>query len=162
MFSIKKTVVYGLVAVLLLLVGCRKYYVSVSQQWVDARYLASTHVNTPDPRQANPPVGQMVMMDWRVPKAILDKKPYIQLKVIFWNYTEKVLCFPVHQRMGWVTYQLLNEEYNAVDGILTYKAEIITEDGEVFCDWKHQLWVNLITLKEDQGAPVEQLTEEVH
>ncbi len=64
--------------------------------------------------------------------------------------------------MGWVTYQLLNEEYNAVDGILTYKAEIITEDGEVFCDWKHQLWVNLITLKEDQDGPVEQFTEEVH
>lgn len=131
---------------LLLLSSCQKYYVSVSQQWVDARYLASTHVHTPDPRQDDPPVGQMLVMNWRIPKAILEKNPHIALHVIYWDYTEQVIEFPLNERMGWVTYRLFNKEYREKGGILTYKAELLTQEGEVFCDWRHQLWINLINL----------------
>lgn len=133
---------------LCLLSGCQKYYVSVNQQWIDARYLASTHVHTPDPRQANPPVGQMLVIDWRIPQKILDQYPYIQLHVIYWNYTEQTLRFPVRERMGWITYKLLNAEYDTTGGILTYRAELFTGKGEIFRDWKHQLWVNLIQIEE--------------
>lgn len=51
--------------------------------------------------------------------------------------------------MGWVTYKLFNEEYDKTGGILTYKAEIVTEDGTVYREWKHQLWVNLIQIESD-------------
>jgi hypothetical protein len=138
---------------LLVFSSCDKYYVSVAQQWVDVRYLASTHVGTPDPRQDHPPVGQMMIVDWRIPKSLLNKKPHIQLTMIFWNYTEKTICFPIEQRMGWVTYKLLDEEYDETGGILTYKAEIVSEDGSLFREWKHQLWVNLITIDEEYQLP---------
>lgn len=133
--------------------SCEKYYVAVNQQWVDVRYLASTHVRTPDPRQNHPPVGQMMIVDWRIPKSVIGKKPSIQLTMIFWDYTEKTVYFPIDDKMGWVTYKLLDEEYDKTGGILTYKAEIVTEEGTIFREWKHQLWVNLITLDQEPELP---------
>ncbi len=144
----------------LLLSGCEKYYVSVAQQWIDVRYLASTHVKTPDPREERPPIGQMMIIDWRVPKELLRKKPHIQLTMIFWNYTEKTICFPIDQRMGWVTYKLLDDEYDQTKGILTYKAEIVGENGSLFREWKHQLWVNLIAVKEEIQLPASEEKKE--
>jgi hypothetical protein len=150
MIWLKKNLLIGAsLFILFLAVGCDKYYVSVAQQWIDVRYLASTHVKTPDPRQDHPPVGQMMIVDWRVPKELLRKKPRIQLTILFWNYTEKIITFPINQRMGWVTYKILDEEYDQTKGILTYKAEITDEDGSLFREWKHQLWVELITVKEN-------------
>ncbi|MBI3236159.1 MAG: hypothetical protein HYZ48_00375 [Chlamydiales bacterium] len=133
--------------------GCEKYYASVTQQWIDVRYLASTHVKTPDPRQAHPPIGQMLVVDWRVPKSLLKKNPQVQLTMIFWDFTEKTICFPIEERMGWVTYSLLNEEYDKTGGIITYKAEILDEDGSLFREWKHQLWVELIVIRDEEQVP---------
>lgn len=141
----------------LLLSGCDKYFVSVSQQKINASYLASTHVNTPDPRREHPPIGQMLVIEWQVPEEILNKRPKILLDVIFWNYTEETETFPIVDRAGTVTYSLLDAEYEKKKGILTYKAEIVTEDGEVFREWRHQLWVKLIHVQEEN---IQQSTQE--
>lgn len=145
---------------LLLLVcgGCRPYYLTVMQEWVDVRYLASTHVGTPDPRQEHPPMGQKLILDWRIPKEILKKHPEVVLDLILWDYTTRQIRIPIKHGMDFKTYRLFNEEYEKTGGILTYKAEIVTEDGEVFREWKHQLWVNLITVSDVQRTPAE--TEE--
>ena len=147
--NVKPLLLSALLLFGLVLGGCQKYYLSVCQQWIDARYLSSTHVNTPDPRQENPPIGQMLAIDWRVPEELLAKKPHIELDLIFWDYTQEQKTYPIHQRMGWATYKLLNEHYDKTGGILTYKAAIVTEDGTVYREWKHQLWVKLITLVPD-------------
>lgn len=131
--------------------GCRPYYLSVCQEWVDVRYLASFHAGTPDPRLEHPPIGQKLILDWRVPKEIFKRKPTVVLDLILWDYTTRQIRFPIESRMDYATYKLWNEEYEKTGGILTYKATIVTEDGEVFREWKHQLWVNLITI--DQETP---------
>jgi hypothetical protein len=133
--------------------GCRQYYLSICQEWVDVRYLASTHVGTPDPRQDHPPIGQMLILDWRIPKEILKKKPEVVLDLILWDYTTRRVQIPIKRRMDFATYRLLNEEYEKSGGILTYKAQIITQDGKIFREWKHQLWVNLITIDQETAAP---------
>lgn len=141
------------VALLLSLGGCSQYYLSIAQQWIDVRYLASMHAKTPDPRQDHPPLGQMLVLDWRVPSEILKKKPQVVLDLIFWDYTTKTVLIPIKKRFDYTTFKLLNEDYDKTGGILTYKAKIVTEEGEVFREWKHQLWVNLITLdQEDQES----------
>jgi hypothetical protein len=140
----------------LLCVGCRQYYLSVCQQWVDARYLASSNAGTPDPRQDHPPVGQMLILDWRVPKEIYKKKPEVVLDLILWDYSTRQVRIPIDHRMDYTTYRLLNEDYEKTGGILTYKAAIVTEDGEVFREWKHQLWVNLITINQETPASAEE------
>ncbi len=135
--------------ILLLFTGCRQYYLSVCQEWVDVRYLASTNVGTPDPRQDHPPIGQMLILDWRVPKEIFKKKPEVVLDLILWDYTTRQIRIPIKRRMDFATYRLFNEDYEKTGGILTYKAEIVTSDGQVFRQWKHQLWVNLITVSDE-------------
>lgn len=134
----------------LFLAGCSQYYLSINQQWIDVRYLASTHAKTPDPRQDHPSIGQMLVLDWRVPKATLKQKPQLVLDLILWDYTTRTVRFPVEKRMDYVTYKLLDEEYEKSGGILTYKAAIVTESGEIFREWKHQLWVNLITIDQEK------------
>jgi hypothetical protein len=136
----------------LLFTGCRQYYLSVCQEWVDVRYLASTHVGTPDPRQDHPPIGQMLILDWRIPQEIYNQKAQIVLDLIFWDYTEKQIQIPVKRRMDFATYKLFNEDYEKTGGILTYKAQIVTQDGKVFREWRHQLWINLISVSEEPSA----------
>ncbi len=143
-----------LIAILaILLVGCQRHYLSVSQQWVDGDYLASSKVKTPDPRAANPPVGQMLVVDWFVPRDLLKQHPHIELDLIFWDYTTKKVIFPVESTLSWVTYQCFNQEYKDTKGILTYKATLVTEEGHVFREWKHQLWVNLIEVDKEASLP---------
>ncbi len=137
---------------LLILPGCSQYYLSVCQEWVDERYLASTHVQTPDPRREHPPIGQMLILDWRVPEDVFKKDPEVVLDLILWDYTAKQIRIPIKRRMDFATWRLLNEEYEKSGGILTYKAMIVLKDGEVFREWKHQLWVNLIVVSDDTPA----------
>jgi hypothetical protein len=146
------------IAALLLLAGCKQYYLCLCQEWVDVRYLASTHVGTPDPRQLNPPLGQKLIIDWRVPGEILQKKPEVVLHLILWDYTTRTVRFPIKRRMDYASYKLINEEYEKSGGILTFKAEIVTEDGQVYREWKHQLWVNLITIDQEMPASAEENT----
>jgi hypothetical protein len=134
---------------LLVLPGCRQYYLSVSQQWVDVEYLASTHVHTPDPRQAHPPVGQLLALDWRVPEDVFKQDPEVVLDLVLWDYTTRQVRIPIKRRMDFTTYRLLNEDYEKTGGILTYRAMIVLRDGEIFREWRHQLWVNLITVTDE-------------
>lgn len=136
--------------------GCRPYYLSICQEWVDVRYLASYQAGTPDPRLAHPPLGQKLILDWRVPKEIYKRNPEVVLDLILWDYTKRQIRFPIKSRMDYATYRLLNEEYEKTGGILTYRASIVTEDGEIFREWKHQLWVNLITIDQETPANAEE------
>ncbi|MBS0620767.1 MAG: hypothetical protein JSS61_04840 [Verrucomicrobia bacterium] len=138
---------------LLLLSSCSKHqqYFSVAQEWIDVRHLASTHVGTPDPRQENPPIGQSLIISWLIPSDFLKKKPEVVLDLILWDYTTRTIRYPVKRRLDYVTYKLLNKDYHDTQGIMTYKARLVAEDGEVLDEWKHQLWVNLITLDEEEG-----------
>jgi hypothetical protein len=140
----------------LLFTSCRPYYLSVCQEWIDVRYLASYHAGTPDPRLSDPPLGQKLILDWRVPKEIFKRHPVVILDLILWDYTTRQIRFPIDSRLDYATYKLLDEEYQKTGGILTYKASIVTEDGEVFREWKHQLWVNLITINQETSASAEE------
>lgn len=139
-----------------LCVSCSKYYLSVNQQWIDANYLASVNVGSPDPRRENPPLGQMLIIDWRVPQEVIDQQPEILLDLIFWDYTTTTIHIPVDKRMDYTTYKLLNDDYHQKGGILTYKATLVTGKGEVFRQAKHQLWVNLITVDEEVSQEIKQ------
>lgn len=133
---------------LLLVCGCEKYYVSVKQISVGPSYLASTHVGTPDPRQSHPPQGQKLFIDWSVPAQILEKSPKIVMHLLYKDHSQKELSYPINYQRGYEVYSLMNEDFEKSHGLLTYRAEIVTDDGMIYKDWKHQLWVNLITLED--------------
>jgi hypothetical protein len=145
---------------LILLCGCEKYHVSVRQLHVDPTYLASMHVGTPDPRKAHPPIGQKLIIDWTVPPEMLAQDPKLVMYLIYKNHTEKEVSYPILYRNGTHVYSLLNEEFEQTKGLLTYRAEIVV-DGKVYKDWKHQLWVNLITLEEERTASAASTSDSV-
>lgn len=132
--------------------GCGKYYLAVYPVKVDVSYLASTHVHTPDPRQAHPPQGEQLIVDWRIPDVVFSEQPRLILDLIMRDYTGRTLTFPVKRRMGHVTYELLDEEFRAVRGILTYRAKLVMGNGEVYKEWRHQLWVPLVSIDESEPA----------
>lgn len=137
------------ILILLCLAGCQKYGLILRQQRVDASYLASTHVGSPDPRQKCPPHGQLIIVEWWVPPPILKRDPKIVLHVLLRDYSERVVEFPICKRLGYEIFPILGEEFDESCGLLTYKAEIVTCDGEVYREWKHQMWVQLIKFSDE-------------
>ena len=129
--------------------SCQKYYLSLTDKRINQNSLASTYVGTPDKRQHEPPIGQFILVDWRIPQEILSQKPVIDLYILFGNYTEKKIEYPIKYKAGYVTYKDVNEEYADTEGIITYRADIRLKDGTIYKSWDHQLWVNLIVPEED-------------
>ncbi len=121
------------------------------RQKVDNTYLASTHVGSPDPRQECPPCGQMVVVEWWVPRELLCCNPKVCLHLLFWDFTDRTVVFPIDRRIGYETYFVIGEDFATTCGLISYKAEIVTEDGSIFRDWKHQLWVDLIQIEEESN-----------
>ena len=141
---------------LLVLVGCQKHYIAVRQMQIGPDYLASAHVGTPDPRRADPPIGEKLVIDWSVPPELLAQHPRVFLHIIFRNHTEKFEFMPITTKVGTEVYSLLRKDFKETQGLLTYRAEIVTADGHVYRDWKHQLWVNLITLDRTSSSVEDQ------
>lgn len=131
---------------LILLCGCEKYYLSVKREMINRNTLASTFVGSPDPRQKNPPRGQELMIEWRLPEEALSQKPVLVLKILYKNLQEEILNYPVTRKRGWVTHSVLGEAFEKTEGFLTYKGEIVGKDQKVIKEWKHQLWTNLIVI----------------
>lgn len=144
---------FVLLGILLFASGCGKYYVTIIRQTIDGKYLASSKTNTPDPRTDHPPTGQMLIVDWHIPVEIVQQSPKGVLHVICRDYSEDVYEFPIESTNGYVSYSLLDEKFDKTGGFLTYRAEIVTPDGQVYRKWKQQLWVNVIRL--DQDATIE-------
>lgn len=159
---LKKPFSYILYAsILCFFTGCEKYYLSLTDQKINVNSLASTHANTPDKRQHSPPIGEMIVMDWRVPKEILDKKPIIDLYVIYGNYTEQRFEYPISKRMGYKTCKVLNDDFVSSKGVITYRADLRLNDGQIYRSWNHQLWVNLITIDDDEPIDLEEAVVEL-
>ncbi len=129
------------------LAGCGRTALVLHQQKVTSAYLASTNVATPDPR--TPPNGQMIVAEYWLPSKVRDLCPILRIHILFCDCTQTCVEFPIHSRVGYETYCVLNSEFKKTGGFLAYKAEIITGDGELYADWEHQLWVKLIDIEDD-------------
>jgi hypothetical protein len=136
---------YSLLA-LFLFSSCSRYYLSVYQESVHRESLASVYAGTPDPEQLHPPSGQKLIVEWQVPKAYLIENPLVQLNVLFWNNTEEHYVWPINQRRGYEILELLDNENAKREKILAYRARVLNEEGQVFREWRHMLWVQLIQL----------------
>lgn len=126
--------------------GCQQKVLYLYQMKMDPSYLASTNVGSPDYRKA--PQGQMVIAEWMLPKWMFDQDPVLRIHILFRNFTETCVEYPISSRVGYETYLLINDEFKEKEGFLAYRAEIITADGTVEAEWTHQLWVKLIDASE--------------
>ncbi len=86
----------------------------------------------------------MLVISWHLPMDVMEKHPSLKLYAIYWDNKEKVYTWPLLKRNGYRTFSVLNEDFVHTGGLLTYRAEIVTDDGQVYREWKHQMWVNII------------------
>lgn len=131
------------------MVGCGGAHLSVRQRSIDASYLASTFVGSPDPRQEDPPHGQMLVIDWRVDDEMLCQRPRVVLEVIMRNYEQRLIEQEIDDTAGYFTYSVLNRDFEQTKGILTYRASLVMKDGTVLKTWKQQLWVDLLEFDQE-------------
>ena len=131
--------------------GCYKNHLYVQQEWVDREFLASSHVGTPDYRQKDPPQGQEIIVSWDFPLSQYQKEMQGVLTVRFWNNIQDMISFPIEGRKGTKVFYFEDKTKDKSKKILTYKIDILSQNGEVLETWEHQFWKKRIDFQtEDQ------------
>ena len=126
--------------ILTLLSSCYKDHLYVQQEWVDQTFLASMHVNTPDPRQECPPCGQRLLVAWRFPSNMIDYGLNLILTVRFWDNSEEEVCRRLESSRGYEVFNFFDEE------ILTYRIQIFDDADNLIETWEHHFWTKLIDI----------------
>jgi hypothetical protein len=128
---------------------CRSQTVlSVYTDYISQESLASFHVGTPDPRLDNPSIGQRLIISWAVPKSFLClDNLHLRITMRFRNREEVDETVPICKKSGTFIYSLINDDYIATQGILTYKVDLIGGDC-ILEEWRHQIWTDLINLEQ--------------
>lgn len=132
------------------LTSCYKNHLYVQHEKVDKEFLASTHVNTPDPRQKHPPKGQRIIVSWDFPLSVYREKLSMILTVRFWDNRQDVLVRKIDRKRGYDSFYFEDTTKDKKKRVLTYRVQIINEDGEVVDDWKHQFWTDLIEINKER------------
>lgn len=112
--------------------------------------LASYYVQAPDPMLACPPLGQRLYITWSLPENYMCYKDlYLAGVIRFGNKEEDRWTKLIRNSSGSFMYYLVGDAYFEKKGIQTFVIEVIG-DGQVLEEWRHQLWVELITFNEDK------------
>lgn len=130
--------------------GCQKSYLTVVQEKIHRKYLASSFVDSPDPLQHELPHVRKLYVSWNIGSEYDIEDCQIRLSMIFRNRNTRTVDLSTPRRRGTMVYSLLGQDYYETQGLLTYKVELVTKSGELLAFWRHQMWVNMITLDESQ------------
>lgn len=124
----------------------RNEFISAQTSYITRQALASYHVGTPDPYLCTPIYGQHLIVKWSLPTSF---KAYSDLRIAatlrFRNRAQNTLVIPINIPSGIYVYTLRDNEFCETKGILTYKLELLGGNC-LLQEWKHQLWVELITV----------------
>ena len=130
----------------LLLTGCSKNTLSIRNNYISYKDLASYYVTSPDPKKLNPDIGQRLTVKWHLSKEDWQNHDTkLTLKIRFYNREEKVIEQVIDKSRGKIIYEIINEDFQEKNGILTYYAEIV-KDKTVIKKWRHQIWSPSINL----------------
>lgn len=125
--------------------SCNTGRLTIQTKYFSVEDLASFYVDTPDPLQNNPPIGQSLLMSWMLNENELCNYTKIEIRYTIRLRDKKEIreSFPVGRNCGYITYSLYNDDYFKSGGIATYKVELYG-DGILLEEWRHQLWQELI------------------
>jgi hypothetical protein len=128
---------------LLIFSGCYNNHLYVQQEWVDASFLASSKVKTPDPRQLYPYVGERLIIAWDFPKSLFSQGLNMVVTVRLWDDTQKVFRQPIVRKRD-----ATSLFFPECDGgkIITYKVQVYNQYGDEVTKWEHHFWAELITV----------------
>jgi hypothetical protein len=138
----------------LLLTSCYKGHLYVQHERIDGSYLASSVVNTPDPRKKDPPMGQKLSVSWNFPLSSFKQNLSLILTVRFWDNKEDVLVRSIDKKRGYTTFFFEDKSLGRMRRILTYRIQVMNERGKIVEEWKHHFWTKLIELNQENPEPL--------
>lgn len=130
--------------------SCYKNYLYVHHEKMDATSLASTHVDTPDPRLKHPPNGQMISVFWDFPLSIYRENLTLVTTVRFWDNKQDVFVYKIPRKRGYITYKFQDDTVAKNKRILTYKVDVLNEDRVLIDKWRHHFWKELIKINREE------------
>lgn len=129
---------------LCLLTACaHRPAITARSEYFDAKYLASSQVDTPDPCRSCFS-GQQIVINWHVLTRCLPAQ--IHLSVRYGDHTTDEATYDVTAPSGFWFFRLLNKEFWDKQGILSYSVRLYGCDGHLISKWNHHLWAELITI----------------
>lgn len=115
----------------------------VQQEWVNASFLASSKVGSPDPRQDHPPQGQRLVIAWDLPRSLFERELTWVATIRLWNHSECVFRGDVSRRRdATAVFIPANNDPNL--WILTYRVQLVDISGAVVETWEHHFWTEAI------------------
>lgn len=118
----------------------------MQKEWVDKQFLASSRVNTPDPRQKCPFEGQRLLIGWDFPKSLFSEELTLDIVVRLWDQTEKKISYPITHKRDATAFFFPCGPTDKNHQILTYRIQVINRDGVIVETWNHHFWTELINL----------------
>lgn len=143
------------------LVGCScgGSMLSVQTEYLSHESLASYYVGTPDPRLNHPNIGQRLIISWNVPKYYLCLEDlHLDVTIRFRTRQEITEKVPITSYADTYIYSLMNCDYIATQGILTYKVDLVG-GGAILEEWRHQIWTDLVIIEDSESE--EETGEEI-
>ena len=119
------------------LAGCYTNGLYVQEEWVDREFLASSKIQTPDPRQKSPPQGQRLLVGWDLPRSEFLMGPLLHISVWLWDNTIENIKVPIERRRGAEAFFFSNDVPGIDRRILTYRVDVVTPQGEALKSWEH-------------------------
>lgn len=131
---------YTLLA-LLFLTSCSRTQLIVFTDTVSYENLASFVVGTPDPLLDCPDKGERLVISWSLPCLCDDSRVYARVR--FRNLKEVEISIPLEKDRGFITYNVINQDYKDSGGILTYRV-FLMQGENILEESQHALWTELI------------------
>jgi hypothetical protein len=134
------------------LLGPRTPGLTIVRQKIDRDFYASAQVLSPDPRSANYPTGERLVIAWSLPAEWLEVDPLRLQCEVYYRNREKVLFeWPIQHKRGHQTVDCLGLLYQRTGGWMTYEVRIL-KDGQTLLAEPHQLWFRWMDLDDGETA----------
>lgn len=121
----------------------------VQTQYITHDYLASSRIESPDPKLTAPLLKKRILIRWDVANR---EELSLKLLLLKRNFKQETICFSIpptkkSRSKGTITYDLPYENLCSSEELIAYKVELVSQE-ELIADWVHPLWVPVIRFEE--------------
>lgn len=118
----------------------------MQQEWLNASYLASHFVSSPDYREK--PTGEKIIVAWDFPYNLFEKGLHLVTTVRLYDLTEKQFTYTLPRKRDTKSYFFPNPDNKQENQVLTYRVDVYDKNEQLIESWEHHLWTEKITIEQ--------------
>ena len=126
--------------------SCQKSTLDVKSEYFSRNSLASSVVDTPDPRKSGDAFGQRLVISWNVTQQEFDSAPINLIVNIKLKNGEIVTTkIDLSKREGSTFYPIFGKDFTKKGGLQSYFVEL-KSNNKTISVCKHKLWVDKLKI----------------